>query len=329
MNMLHRAIFPAAAVFVAVSAAAAQPFPPVPAATAPFGRDHPLAGRIVQTGDGAAITPERLAQIAAERDFVLLGEKHDNPDHHRLQAWVIDALVARGRRPAVAMEMLDADQSQALTTHLRQHPQDATGLGAAVGWAARGWPDWSIYAPIAEAALRAALPIAPADLARADRQAVGRDGIAALAEPSRARLQRMAVLDAQQSASLALELRDSHCGHVREESLPRMILVQSARDAHMAAVLIEAATLENASGAVLIAGAGHVRVDRGVPWHLRQRAPQRSIAAIAFIEVDDSRRDIADYALADKFDFAWFTPRHDDEDPCAKFRDSLQRLRRP
>ena len=52
-----------------------------------------------------------MADIAAARDFVLLGEKHDNPDHHRLQAWMIDALVARGRRPAIAMEMLDAEQA--------------------------------------------------------------------------------------------------------------------------------------------------------------------------------------------------------------------------
>ena len=188
----------------------------------------------------------------------------------------------------------------------------------------RGWPDWSIYAPIAEAALRAGLPIVPADLTRAELRTVGRDGIAALAEPLRARLQRAPSLDAQQAASLAQELRDSHCGQLPDAALPRMATVQWARDAHMAAAM-----LDSPSGAVLIAGAGHVRRDRGVPWHLRNVAPERSVVVLAFVEVEEAKRDAAEYALADKFDYAWFTPRVDTEDPCTKFRDSLQRLRRP
>lgn len=318
--MLQRAIIPLVAVFMSIGPALAQPAPPA----ASLGRGHPLVGRIVQVADEAGITPAQLADIAATREFVLLGEKHDNPDHHRLQAWMIDALVARGRRPAVAMEMLDADQVPALAEYLRQHPRDAGGFGAAVGWNARGWPDWPIYAPIVDVALWAGLPIVPADLTRAERRMAGRDGIAGLAEPIRARLQRAPGLDARQSASLAQELRDSHCGQLPDEAVPRMANVQWARDAHMAAAM-----LDSASGAVLIAGAGHVRRDRGVPWHLRHAAPARSSVAIAFIEVEESKQDISAYALAEKFEYAWFTPRVDTEDPCTKFRDSLQRLRRP
>jgi uncharacterized iron-regulated protein len=222
------------------------------------------------------------------------------------------------------MEMLDGDQAPALAEHLQRHPADAAGLGAAVGWNERGWPDWSIYAPIAEVALANGLPIVPADLTRAERQVTGRDGITALAEPTRARLQRAPRFDARQSASLAQELRDSHCGQLPEAALPRMSNVQWARDAHMAAAMAD-----SAAGAVLIAGAGHVRSDRGVPWHLRHLAPWRSLVVIAFVEVDESKREVAAYALAEKFEYAWFTARVDDADPCARFRDSLQRLRRP
>jgi uncharacterized iron-regulated protein len=318
--MLQRAIIPLVAVFMSFCPVLAQPAPP----TAASDRNHPLVGRIVQLPDGVEVPPARLADTAATRDFVLLGEKHDNPDHHRLQAWMIDALVARGRRPAVAMEMLDGDQAPALAEHLKQHPRDAAGLGAAVGWNARGWPDWSIYAPIAEVALRAGLLIVPADLTRAERRTAGRDGIAGLTDPVRTRLQRAPNLDAQQSASLAQELRDSHCGQLPDEALPRMANVQWARDVHMAAAM-----LDSASGAVLIAGAGHVRRDRGVPWHFRHISPARSFAVLAFVEVEESKHDVSEYALAEKFEYVWFTPRVDTEDPCAKFRDSLHRLRRP
>jgi uncharacterized iron-regulated protein len=317
--MLQRAIISLAAVFLFSCPLAAQPAP-----TAPLGRDHPLAGRIVQMTDAAAITSAQMADIAAARDFVLLGEKHDNPDHHRLQAWMIDALLARGRRPAIAMEMLDAEQAPALAEYAKQHPHDASGLGAAIGWKERGWPDWPMYAPIAEAALRAGSPLVPADLTRAERRAAGRDGVAGFAEPLRTRLQRAPAFDAQQSASLAQELKDSHCGQVPDEALLRMANVQWARDAHMAAAM-----LDSASGAVLIAGAGHVRRDRGVPWHLTHAAPARSSVALAFVEVEETRPEASDYALAGKFDYVWFTARVDTDDPCARFRDSLQRLRRP
>ena len=326
--MLQRATV----IFLAVVAWAAAAFatpPPVPPAIAPLGRDHPLAGSIIRLSDGATVAPDSLVRAVASRDFVLLGEKHDNPDHHKLQAWVITALVAGGRRPAVAMEMLDAEQAPALLAHLRQSPQDAAGLGAAVGWNTRGWPDWSIYAPIAEAALGATLPIVAADLTRLQRRTVSRDGVGALEPAMQARLGRAPALDTQQSASLREELRDSHCGQVPEASLPRMSMVQWARDANMAAMLTEAAALENVAGAVLIAGAGHVRADRGVPWHLRQMAPTRSVATIAFVEVQDARRAPAEYGLVDKFDYAWFTSRLDDEDPCKRFREAPQRLPRP
>jgi uncharacterized iron-regulated protein len=304
-----------------------QPLPPIAPSTATLGRDHPLAGQIIRIADGAVIDPATLAQVAATGDFVLLGEKHDHPDHHRLQAWVIDALVASGRRPAIAMEMLDADQLPALNEYRKDGGADAAGLGAAIGWEARGWPDWPIYAPIAEVAFRAGLPILPADLSRTTRRGISRGGIDALEPDLLARLGSMPRFDAAQSASLAQELRASHCGHLPEEALPRMADVQRVRDAHMAAALRDAAQAHDA--AVLIAGAGHVRTDRGVPWHLQTTAPRQSIVALAFVEVDDARRAVADYALAGRFDYVWFTARLDDEDPCAIFRDSLHRLRQP
>jgi uncharacterized iron-regulated protein len=327
MPMLQRALTSLAAFVACIGIAVAGPMPPVPAAVAPLAREHPLAGRIVQLSDGAEVTPQRLAEIAASRAFILLGEKHDNPDHHRLQAWLIEALVASGRRPTVAMEMLDADQAPALADYRKNVPADASGLGAAIGWSTRGWPDWSIYEPIAGIAFRAGLPIVPADLTRDSRRAVSRGGVDALDPASRARIAHAPRFDADQTASLTQELRLSHCGHLPDTALPRMADVQWARDAHMAAALLDAA--RNAAPAVLIAGAGHVRADRGVPWHLRQAAPHQTIFTLAFVEVDDSRLEMSEYPLRERFEYAWFTPRVDDEDPCAKFRDSLQRLRRP
>src|SRR6266480_2784062 len=93
---------------LALVALAFLAFSPLPEWQSPLGRDHALIGTIWDVRAGVAITPETFVTRVAARRFVLLGEKHDNPDHHRLQAWVVGALIAAGRRPAVAFEMFRA-----------------------------------------------------------------------------------------------------------------------------------------------------------------------------------------------------------------------------
>ena len=109
-----------------------------------FGTDHPLAGRIWRPSDGRFVDLDAVAAALEEAAFGLLGEKHDNPDHHRLQSLLIEALIGRGRRPAVVFEMFATDQAPAIAEYLGANPRDAAGLGAAVGWAERGWPDWEM-----------------------------------------------------------------------------------------------------------------------------------------------------------------------------------------
>ena len=76
------------------------PFLPISHATAKNGwtsqhfQDHPLAGTIWNS-DFEAVTISELENALANARFVLLGEIHDNPDHHRLQAQLIDTLVKK------------------------------------------------------------------------------------------------------------------------------------------------------------------------------------------------------------------------------------------
>src|SRR5439155_362708 len=89
---------------------------------------------------GGALSPEALVARLVARRYVLLGEKHDNSDHHRLQAWIVRELIAAGRRSAVAFEMFRADQAEAIARHLATSPGDARGLGDALDWRRSGWP---------------------------------------------------------------------------------------------------------------------------------------------------------------------------------------------
>ena len=286
----------------------------------PLEREHPLAGRVWDVAAARFIEPRTLERALADRRYVLLGEKHDNADHHVLQARLLRALVSAGRRPAVAFEMLTTDRAAAIAAQLAADPKNADGLAEAVDWKRSGWPDWSLYRPLAQATLDAGLPVLAGNIPTATARAVARGDASAL-DPT---LTATYALDRPppQNVLVAMtaELREAHCGHLPERFVDGMVTAQRARDAQMAAAMLGAGP----NGGVLIAGAGHVRSDRGVPAYLRAREPEASVASVAFLEVRAGRTTPGDYAAtwggALPFDYVWFTPRVDDRDPCESFR---------
>jgi uncharacterized iron-regulated protein len=290
----------------------------------PLARDHPLAGRIWQPAGGRFVQTGELERAVAAADFVLAGEKHDNPDHHLLQARLLAFMIRAGRRPAVVFEMIGEDRQAALDGWLAAEPADAGGLGQAVGWAKSGWPPWSAYRPIAEAALGAKLPLRAGNPPRGLTRKIGRRGFAALGAARRRALGLEDAFPRAATESLERALFLSHCRLVPKEALAPMLRVQRARDAILAANLVAGAALDGADGALLIAGGGHARLDHGAPLHLARLAPGRSVLAVAFVEVEDGEGEPADYGEslggAIPFDFVWFTPRADDRDHCAELK---------
>lgn len=299
---------------IAATACASDP-PPSP--QAPLGRQHPLVGRIWWSATGRFITPDTLVTQAAQAEIVLLGEVHDNPDHHALQAWMTRRILPPRAPSLVAFEMMDESQEVTLRTYVKAHPATADGLGAALQWDQSGWPDWIFYRPIVQAALDQGAELATANLNRQDVRAMARGTLAPDLPP----------LPEPQLNALAHEVKAAHCDLLPDSAVPGMVRVQRARDAVMAAALVGA--LDQGRKAVLIAGGGHVRTDRGVPAILAQQRPRARVLSIAFMEVKDGETDPAAYgALFDSaslpFDAVWFTPRAEREDPCEGLRRHLE-----
>lgn len=286
--------------------------------------DHPLVGVAWDVAKGEALSPVALARRLARERFVGLGERHDHPDHHALQAFLLRELVAAGRRPAVAFEMFDASQQAAIDQHRSVSPADAAGLGAATGFETSGWPDWSLYAPIAAVALEAGLPVLAANLGRDETRRLSREGAEALDPALAERLDLATPLPESERSAIEAEIVEGHCGHAPASALPRMVQVQRARDAHMARTLLDAGA--KADGAVLVAGNGHVRRDHGVPARLASFAPGERVASVGLLEVVAGSESPSEYAPDGRYDYVIFTPRRDDEDACAKFRAALESL---
>jgi len=254
-----------------------------------------------------------MMEALAGAQVVLLGEKHDAPDHHRLQAAVIHALVLRAVRPTVAFEMIEVEQQAKLDAAIADNPGDPDAIGEAVAWQTSGWPPFALYRPVFVEVRSHWLPLLGAGVSRTRLQGwVGKE-----APPLPPELRAQHHLDdaLPEQASLEAELLASHCGALPKAAVGRMVLAQRIRDSVMAETLV------GKEHAVLVAGAGHARNDRGVPWALGKKKPGTKSRSLAFVEVEAEWKDAPAYAAvfhakALPFDFVWFTPRLDDEDPC-------------
>jgi len=341
--------------------APAAPSPAPVSFTTQLGATSPLVGRVFDVATRSEIGWDAMLDALSHARFALVGERHDQPDHHALQARVVTDLVARGARPAVAFEMLHAGQAEALAraeattqgdsgaragatgrgdagarTEVQASPGSdvaarADSLASAVGWERSGWPDFTLYRPIFEAALGAGLPLvaanAPPERVRAIARGTGDPEAKAL-------LARAAPLPAAGRAELAAEIQRGHCGHAPESMIGAMVDAQRVRDAAMAEALEAAAGARDDAGpaAILIAGNGHVSRHSGVPLQLEALMPGARVASVALLEVQDGVADPfapgADPALdLTGFDYVVFTPRLDDDDPCVTYRRQLEGMK--
>lgn len=300
--------------------------PALPERSAPLRRDHPLAGRLWLTAERREITAADLARRLFAARWCLLGETHDNPDHHRLQAWCLLVLADAARRsgrpaPGVVWEMIDETQAPALTAALTAAAAgqlDAAGFGPALGWDQTGWPDWAIYQPIAAAALSAGLPMRAGGLSKGTTRRIAREGLAAVWTP--AELEALALtspLPQGATDGQTAELKTGHCGLMPEAMLAPMLAIQTAKDAVMAQALRQVAAQAGGHG-VLIAGSGHARRDLGVPLHLLRQGDTGACLVVTGIEVQEGGTDPTAYELADpsRADVVWFTGAAERDDPC-------------
>lgn len=191
-------------------------------------------------------------------DVLLVGEKHDDPGHQREHRDLVQALAARGKLAAVAIEMAEQGSS---TAGLPRDADEST-VRASLGWDETAWP-WQAYAPAVLAAVRAGVPVIGANLPRARLRAAMQDA------------SLDAVLDADALAAQREAIRTGHCDLLPASQLGPMVRVQLARDRTMARAL-EAAAVPGQT-VMLLAGAGHVDPAIGVPRHL---APTLRVKAL-------------------------------------------------
>ncbi|MEM6733357.1 MAG: ChaN family lipoprotein [Myxococcota bacterium] len=296
-----------------------------PAAQESLGEEHPLTGKIFDSRADDFVELDTVREEVSRAKFILLGEKHDNPAHHLGQASVL-AMVTKGdRKPALVWEMVHRKQGLDEPLYLGS----AEAFGESLKWEESGWPSYSMYQPIVEVALGGGLAQYPGNLEPAAMRTAYTESLAGL-DSERARAVGVSTtLAGEALEDLRKEIEKGHCGYGDANMLDSMAAAQQSRDAFMAKQMRDHQT---ADGAVLIAGGGHVRRDRAVPFHLvdSKDVTVDDLLVITWVEVRDDELDPRSYAGDETpvFDLVFFTPRISNEDPCDQFAEQVERIRK-
>lgn len=288
-----------------------------PSATDMLLADNPLVDKIWQASAKRFVSKQQLLNDIVNNNYILLGETHDNPLHHKYQAWVIEQLHDRGRHMAVAFEMINPEQEDLLKKHSIKSTEQIFDM---LDWEKSGWPSRNIYKPVFESTLNANYPIHAANIARKELTQIVMQGDKEVPAEVMAQLNENP-MSKDAEAMLRTEIEESHCGMLPETMVPAMMLGQRVRDAVIANSLV-ANKLKD--GIVLIAGSGHTQKN-GVPVFIHSADKAAKVFSMAWMEVDQrlsKPEEYAQYWGSDElpFDYVWFTARIERPDPCEELK---------
>lgn len=263
---------------------------------------HIASAQIIDLNSGRQISEQQLIDQLRLNDVVLLGEFHDNAQHHAQRAGLIKQIAHH--QLTVVAEHLPSPSKVMYQGDLLSDLQ-------AVGFDAKAWR-WPLHSALFDAVRSARLPFIGGNLPKGFSRQLFSDGASALPEPL-AQSYKVAMLDGSAQQRLDQDLMDGHCGKLPEKYLQPMRLVQRATDLSMTQALLDH------SPAVLLAGNGHVRKDYGVPQVLKRLAPELKIAAVGFVENDQTVEELVK-SSANRYDFIWISEAIKRADPCEDFK---------
>jgi uncharacterized iron-regulated protein len=248
------------------------------------------------------------ASASAQNTIYLLGEVHDNPNAHAQRFDLIEKLLSKNFKPAIAMEQFDRENQAALDQAMNSCKDADCVIQKAGG---KGW-EWNFYKPVIETALKLRLPIIAANLSSKDAMKIAREGLGAAISPETLhdfKLDMPLDSDLFQKQKIAIDL--GHCHTLPSSAFKGMVNAQVARDVWMAKMI-----RENAShGLILLAGNGHVRKDIGV-YHWLSNAERTRTQVIAYTEDDGDTASVPETPV---YDQTIRIEPFERDDPCEVF----------
>ncbi len=255
--------------------------------------------------------PEPAAEVldrAAQGEVVLLGERHDAPDHHRWQLYTLAALYAQRPDMAIGFEAFPRRLQPALDRWV------AGKLDTAQFLAQTDWQEvWNyppqLYLPLFEFARIHRIPMFAMNVERDLTRDIGAQGWDAIPEARREGLSRPASAGAEYRAEL-FEIYRQHPWRRKaaarapspdDSEFQRFVESQTTWDRAMAQAIagqLDKAPLGRRPLIVGIAGSGHLRNGFGIAHQLRDLGIDRITTLLPIDVPEDCKFLVAGFADA-------------------------------
>ena len=270
----------------AISAAAASP--------APLSSGY----RIVAPGTVSEATASQMIERLARADVVFFGEQHDDPETHRAEAELLDAIGRTGRTVVLSLEMFERDVQGVLDDYLAGRVSESDFLARS-----RPWDRYATdYRRLIELANSHHWRVVAANVPRPLASAIGRRGFRAL--------DTLTVTDRRNAAreyvcppsddyhARFMESMQTHSpaggpGPSVSDSLPtamaeRFYLAQCIKDETMAESIVDARVASPRDAIVVhFDGAFHSDYAQGTVARVKRRQPGWTLAVVSAVPVAD------------------------------------------
>lgn len=302
----------------------------------------PLAGKIFISANAQPISQDALIDELATADVIYLGEKHDQPEQHRLQLLVIEALLAKGLQPAVGLEMLSVDETSTAMLYTQGSAHASTQKSAftaedwlrgELGWQGIDNSDWQSYGPILVKAREHKLTVFGADLPQTLRSRISKVGKQGLSMVEQGQIIDSHLVDDNYRHFMYERFKQAHCGWGMEDYFSRLYDNWLARNDTMAHGILQTLADGTHKPVILIVGAGHTELNMGVYERVQQQAPDLKQVNIGFRVLSAPPLPIDSYLQTTGFEgrdygqdheYLWMTSPHlpAAEDPCKAYLES-------
>lgn len=236
-----------------------------------------------------------LADLA-RADVVLVGEQHDDPNTHRLEAAILQGLMRRGTAVTVSLEMFERDVQASLDAYLAGTLDEEAFLKAS-----RPWPRYATdYRALVEMARAHKWPVVASNVPRRLASEVSKGGRTALERLKSAEAPLVA-RDLQCPADAYFERfvaqmnqhpapgSDKWTEEQKRDTNERYYLAQCLKDETMAESIASAFERQGGRPGTIVHynGSFHSDYGTGVGERVRRRLPGRRVAIVTMLPVEN------------------------------------------
>lgn len=228
-----------------------------------------------------------LADIA-RADVVFVGEQHDDPNTHRLEAAMLDGLRRRRVTLVLSLEMFERDTQGGLDTYLSGGIAEDEFLKSS-----RPWPRYATdYRILVEMAKANGWPMIAANVPRRYASSVAKTGLTALdtlspTERSWVAADLRCPRDAYFDRFAASMSGHEGAGDAQQMTTERYYFSQCVKDETMAEAIATGFDQYNRKLVVHVNGAFHSDFGQGTAERVRRRLNGRRVAVVSVLPVKD------------------------------------------